>query len=131
MMKATRKRYGTEFKAKVALEAIARFGRPAIFNTDQGSQFTSTAFTDVLHKHKIAISMDGRGAWRDNVFVERLWRSIKYEEVYLKAYDSVAEARASIGRYLSFYNTRRPHSSLDRRTPDQAYFTRLPQIAAA
>ena len=112
-------------------EALARCGRPEIVNTDQGSQFTSTAFTEVLHKHKIAISMDGRGAWRDNVFVERLWRSVKYEEVYLKAYDSVAEARASIGRYLAFYNSRRPHSSLDRRTPDQAYFDPLPQLAAA
>ena len=96
-----------------------------------GSQFTSTAFTEVLLKHEIAISMDGKVAWRDNVFVERLWRSIKYEEVYLKAYDSVSEARASIGRYLAFYNGRRPHSSLDRRTPDQAYFTPLPQRAAA
>jgi putative transposase len=112
-------------------EALARYGRPEIVNTDQGSQFTSTAFTEVLHKHKIAISMDGRGAWRDNVFVERLWRSVKYEEVYLKAYDSVAEARASIGRYLAFYNSRRPHSSLDRRTPDQAYLDPLPQLAAA
>jgi putative transposase len=112
-------------------EALACYGRPEIFNTDQGSQFTSTAFTDVLHKHEIAISMDGRGAWRDNVFVERLWRSIKYEEVYLKAYDSVSEARASIGRYLTFYNSRRPHSRLDRRTPDQAYFIPLPQLAAA
>jgi putative transposase len=112
-------------------EALARYGRPVIFNTDQGSQFTSTAFTDVLHTHEIAISMDGKGAWRDNVFVERLWRSIKYEEVYLKAYNSVSEARASIGQYLTFYNSRRPHSSLDRRTPDQAYFTPLPQLAAA
>jgi putative transposase len=112
-------------------EALARYGRPEIFNTDQGSQFTSTAFTDVLLKHEIAISMDGKGAWRDNVFVERLWRSIKYEEVYLRAYDSVSEARSSIGRYLTFYNGRRPHSSLDRRTPDQAYFTPLPQLAAA
>src|ERR671921_1340422 len=112
-------------------DALARYGRPEIFNTDQGSQFTSTAFTDVLLKHEIAISMDGKGAWRDNVFVERLWRSIKYEEVYLKAYDSVAEARASIGRYLAFYNGRRPHSSLDRRTPDQAYLTKLPQSVAA
>ena len=112
-------------------EALARYGRPGIFNTDQGSQFTSTAFTEVLLKNEIAISMDGKGAWRDNVFVERLWRSIKYEEVYLKAYDSVSEARASIGRYLAFYNGRRPHSSLDRRTPDQAYFIRLPQLAAA
>ena len=112
-------------------EALAHYGRPEIFNTDQGSQFTSHDFTQVLLKHAIAISMDGKGAWRDNVFVERLWRSIKYEEVYLKAYDSVAEARASIGRYLAFYNGRRPHSSLDRRTPDQAYFTPLPQLAAA
>ena len=95
-------------------EAIARYGRPEIFNTDQGSQFTSHDFTSVLLKNEIAISMDGKGAWRDNVFVERLWRSIKYEEVYLRAYDSVAEARASIGRYLTFYNGRRPHSSLDR-----------------
>jgi putative transposase len=85
----------------------------------------------VLLKNEIAISMDGKGAWRDNVFVERLWRSIKYEEVYLKAYDSVSEARASIGRYLAFYNGRRPHSSLDRSTPDQAYFNSLPQRAAA
>jgi putative transposase len=112
-------------------EALARHGRPEIFNTDQGSQFTGGAFTGVLSRNEIAISMDGKGAWRDNVFVERLWRSVKYEEVYLRAYDTVAEARASIGRYLSFYNTRRPHSSLDRQTPDQAYFTRLPQIAAA
>ena len=112
-------------------EALARHGRPGIVNTDQGSQFTGEAFTGVLTRNAIAISMDGKGAWRDNVFVERLWRSVKYEEVYLRAYDTVAEARASIGRYLSFYNTRRPHSSLDRRTPDQAYFTRLPQIAAA
>src|SRR5947208_39718 len=112
-------------------EALARQGRPEIFNTDQGSQFTSEAFTGVLTRNGIAISMDGKGAWRDNVFVERLWRSVKYEEVYLRAYDTVAEARASIGRYLSFYNTRRPHSSLDRQTPDRAYFTRLPQIAAA
>jgi putative transposase len=112
-------------------EALARCGRPEIVNTDQGSQFTSTAFTEVLQKNQIAISMDGKGAWRDNVFVERLWRSIKYEEVYLKAYDSVSEARASIGHYLTFYNSRRPHSSLDRRTPDQAYFNPLPQLAAA
>jgi putative transposase len=95
------------------------------------SQFTSTAFTEVLHKHEIAISMDGKGAWRDNVFVERLWRSVKYEEVFLKAHDSVAQARASIGQYPTFYNGRRLHSSLDRRTPDQAYFNPLPQLAAA
>jgi putative transposase len=112
-------------------EALARHGRPEIFNTDQGSQFTSHDFTGVLNKAGIAISMDGKGAWRDNVFVERLWRSIKYEEIYLKAYNTVSEARASIGRYLTFYNGRRPHSSLDRQTPDQAYFNRLPQTAAA
>ena len=112
-------------------EALARYGCPEIFNTDQGSQFTSHDFTSVLRKNEIAISMDGKGAWRDNVFVERLWRSIKYEEVYLRAYETVSDARASIGRYLAFYNGRRPHSSLDRQTPDQAYFTRLPQSAAA
>lgn len=112
-------------------EAMARYGRPEIVNTDQGSQFTSHDFTSVLLKNGIAISMDGKGAWRDNVFVERLWRSIKYEEVYLKAYNSVSEARASIDRYMAFYNSRRPHSSLDRRTPDQAYFIQLPQLAAA
>jgi putative transposase len=112
-------------------DALARHGRPEVFNTDQGSQFTSHAFTGVLLKAGIAISMDGKGSWRDNVFVERLWRSIKYEEVYLRAYDTVSDARASIGRYLAFYNGRRPHSSLDRQTPDQAYFDRLPQSVAA
>ena len=112
-------------------EALARHGRPEVFNSDQGSQFTSHDFTSVLLKAGIAISMDGRGSWRDNVFVERLWRSIKYEEVYLRAYNTVSEAQASIGRYLAFYNGRRPHSSLDRQTPDQAYFNRLPQSVAA
>jgi len=112
-------------------EALAKYGKPEIFNTDQGSQFTGDAFTGVLKRHDISISMDGKGAWRDNVFVERLWRSIKYEEVYLHAYDSVGEARQSIGRYLEFYNGRRPHSSLDGMTPDQAYFTELPIRTAA
>jgi len=112
-------------------EALAKYGRPDIFNTDQGCQFTSAAFTGVLLNNAIAISMDGKGSWRDNVFVERIWRSVKYEEVYLKAYASVGEARTSIGRYLDFYNRQRPHSSLDRRTPDEAYFDRLPQRAAA
>ena len=120
-----------DFCLEALAEALAKHGRPEIFNTDQGSQFTSEAFTGVLIANEIAISMDGRGAWRDNVFVERIWKSVKYEEVYLRAYDSVAEARASIGRYLDFYNTRRPHSSLDRRTPDEAYFDHLPQSAAA
>jgi putative transposase len=103
-------------------EALAKHGGPEIFNTDQGSQFTGAAFTDVLINNGIKISMDGKGAWRDNVFVERLWRSVKYEEVYLHAYDSVSDARASIGCYLDLYNRRRPHSSLDGMTPDQAYF---------
>ena len=120
-----------DFCVEVLEEALARHGKPEIFNTDQGSQFTSHAFTSVLREVGIAISMDGRGAWRDNVFVERLWRSVKYEEIYLHAYDSVSTARASIGRYLAFYNGRRPHSSLDRRTPDQAYFDRLTHPAAA
>ena len=112
-------------------EALARHGRPEVFNTDQGSQFTSHDFTDVLLKAGVAISMDGKGSWRDNIFIERLWRSIKYEEIYLRAYETVSDARASIGRYLAFYNGRRPHSSLDRQTPDQAPFTRLPQSVAA
>jgi len=112
-------------------DALARHGKPDIFNTDQGSQFTGAAFTGALVSNGIAISMDGKGAWRDNVFVERLWRSIKYEEVYLRAYNSVGEARASIGHYLDFYNSRRPHSSLDGATPDQAYFTQLPLRLAA
>ncbi len=112
-------------------EALARHGKPEIVNTDQGSQFTCPAFTGVLASRKISISMDGKGAWRDNVFTERLWRSIKYEEVYLRAYESVAAARASIGRYLGFYNSRRPHSSLDGMTPDRAYFGTLPLRSAA
>jgi putative transposase len=120
----------TDFCVEALEEALMRFGRPDIFNTDQGSQFTSIAFTSVLLREKITISMDGKGAWRDNVIVERLWRSVKYEEVYLHAYASVPEARASLGRYLTFYNSGRPHSSLDRRTPDQAYFNR-PLLAAA
>ncbi|WP_458380027.1 IS3 family transposase [Sinorhizobium medicae] len=110
----------TAFCIEAVEEALARYGKPDIFNTDQGSQFTSVDFTAVLKKAETAISMDGKGAWRDNVFVERLWRSIKYEEVYLHAYKTVSEARVGIGRYLTFYNTRRPHSSLDRQTPDQA-----------
>ncbi|AXJ97538.1 IS3-like element ISKpn11 family transposase [Salmonella enterica subsp. enterica serovar Virchow] len=121
-----------DFCIEAVEDALARYGKPEIFNTDQGSQFTSIDFTAVLKKAEIAISMDGKGAWRDNVFVERLWRSIKYEEVYLHAYKTVSEARAGIGRYLAFYNSRRPHSSLDRQTPDQAYFNALaPMMVAA
>jgi putative transposase len=112
-------------------DALAHHGKPDIFNTDQGSQFTGSAFTGILANNGIAISMDGKGAWRDNVFVERLWRSVKYEEVYLRAYESVSEARTSISRYLDFYNRRRPHSSLDGATPDQAYFNPLPLRTAA
>ena len=120
-----------DFCVEALEEALAKHGRPEIFNTDQGSQFTSQAFTGVLIENGIAISMDGKGSWRDNVFVERLWKSIKYEEVYLRAYDSVGEARASLGRYLDFYNRQRPHSSLDRRTPDEAYFNPPLMVAAA
>jgi putative transposase len=120
-----------DFCVEAVEEALARHGKLDIFNTDQGSQFTSIAFTQELKDAKIAISMDGRGAWRDNVFVERLWRTIKYEEVYLHAYCDVPKARAAIGKYLTFYNTKRPHSSLDRKTPDQAYFKALQPIPAA
>ena len=116
---------------EVIEQAFARWGMPEIVNTDQGSQFTATKFTDVVLAQGCQLSMDGRGAWRDNVFVERLWRSVKYEEVYLRAYDTVSDARASIGRYLAFYNGRRPHSSLDRKTPDNAYFNALMPIPAA
>jgi len=112
-------------------DALTRHGKPEIFNTDQGSQFTGASFTGVLADNGITISMDGKGAWRDNVFVERLWKSVKYEEVYLRAYETVSEARSSIGSYLDFYNGRRPHSSLDGRTPDQAYFDLPPLRAAA
>ena len=119
------------FCVETLQDALVKHGKPEIFNTDQGSQFTGAAFTGVLVDHGIAISMDGKEAWRDNVFVERLWRSVKYEEVYLRAYDSVGDARASIGRYLNFYNARRPHSSLDGTTPDQAYFVPPPIRMAA
>ena len=120
-----------DFCVEAVEEALARHGKPEIFNTDQGSQFTGIDFIKLLSDNKITISMDGKGAGRDNVFVERLWRSVKHEEVYIRAYDSVGEARHSIGRYFEFYNSKRPHSSLDRKTPDQAYFQHMPQSAAA
>ncbi|HVP09660.1 MAG TPA: IS3 family transposase [Phycisphaerae bacterium] len=120
-----------EFCVEALEEALTRHGTPEIFNTDQGSQFTGLEFTGVLLKNKVKISMDGKGAWRDDVFVERLWRSVKHEEVYLKAYDSVPEARASIGRYLDFYNSRRPHSHHGGRTPDHAWFAALAPAAVA
>ena len=112
----------TDFCVEALQEALHRFGRPEIFNTDQGSQFTSEAFTDVLKDHGIAISMDGKGRWVDNVFVERLWRSVKYEDIYLKAYDTPTQLHRGLEEYFSFYNTRRRHSSLNRRTPDTVYF---------
>jgi putative transposase len=112
-------------------EAINKYGTPEIMNTDQGSQFTSDAFTTLIKDNDIRISMDGKGAWRDNVFVERLWRSVKYEEVYFHAYGSLSEASAGLDKYFRFYNSRRPHSSLDGQTPDQVYFKSLPQILAA
>jgi putative transposase len=117
----------TDFCVDAVRDAIARYGCPEIFNTDQGSQFTSIEFTGLLKEHGIRISMDGKGCWRDNVFVERLWRSVKYEEVYLRAYDSVSEAKAHLGAYFHKYNTRRPHQSLDGQTPDTIYFNNLPQ----
>ena len=120
-----------DFCVEALEEAIARYGPPEIFNTDQGSQFTAASFVGVLQKHKIQISMDGRGAWRDNVFVERLWKSVKYEEVYLHAYDSVAAAKSGIGKYFSFYNSQRPHTALDRQTPDTVYFDSQLLAAAA
>jgi putative transposase len=120
-----------DFCVEALEEAITRYGVPEIMNTDQGSQFTGTEFIGTLERHHIAISMDGKGCWRDNVFVERLWKTIKYEEVYLHAYDTVSAANESLARYVSFYNGRRPHTALDRQTPDAAYFNRLPLAAAA
>jgi putative transposase len=120
-----------DFCVEALEEALARFGTPEIFNTDQGAQFTGREFISVLKAHNIRISMDGKGRWRDNVFVERLWRSVKYEEVYLHAYDSVTAARSGIARYMQFFNTRRPHTALDRRTPDAVYFDSLPLAVAA
>jgi len=106
-------------------EALRRYDAPEIMNTDQGSQFTSDAFTGVLVAHGVAISMDGRGRWMDNVFIERLWRSVKYEEVYLKAYESIPEARRELAAYFDFYNERRRHQGLENRTPDAVYWSTL------
>jgi putative transposase len=115
-----------------ALEAAIRaYGCPGILNTDQGSQFTSTAFVALVQQHGIRFSMDGKGAWRDNLFVERLWKSVKYEAVYLHAYDSVAAAHQGLTRYFTFYNSGRPHSALDGQTPDMVHFGSLPHREAA
>jgi len=121
----------TDFCIDAVQEAVGKYGPPQIFNTDQGSQFTDKDFVALIQdEHGIALSMDGKGCWRDNVFIERFWRSIKYEEVYLRAYESVSEAKASIARYIAFYNEQRPHSSLDGRTPDEVYFIAAGQTAA-
>ena len=112
----------SEFCVEALQEALARFGAPQIFNTDQGSQFTAEAFTEVLKANGVQISMDGKGRWVDNVFIERLWRSVKYEEVYLHAYETPKQANEALSRYFAFYNGRRPHQSLEQRTPDAVYF---------
>ena len=121
----------TSFCVEALEEALSQHGKPEIFNTDQGSQFSSEAFTGRLKEEGIQISMDGKGRWADNVFVERLWRSLKYEHVYLHAYESVGDARRKISSYFEFYNSRRPHSSLGAQTPDQVYFHRSPEALAA
>ena len=121
----------TSFCLDALEEALARFGAPEIFNTDQGSQFTSEDFIEMLSTRGISISMDGRGRWIDNIFIERLWRSVKYEEVYLKAYDSISEARKGLMVYFDFYNRLRKHQSLDRKTPDEVYWTTLSQKQVA
>jgi putative transposase len=122
----------TDFCLEALREAIHRYGTPEIFNTDQGSQFTSMDFTDLLKDHGVAISMDGKGCWRDNIFVERLWRSVKYEEVYLHAYDSVSDAKQGLAKYFTFYNQRRPHQTFGGTPPDRTYFDNLskPQAVA-
>jgi putative transposase len=119
------------YAKEVIEQAFARYGTPEIVNTDQGSQFTAIEFTDAVLDKGCKLSMDGRGAWRDNVFVERLWRSVKYECVYLKAYDGVSAARADIAAYMTWYNTRRPHSSLERLTPEEKYLATLPAMQLA
>ena len=113
-----------DFCVEALEEALRRYGKPQIFNTDQGSQFTSEAFTDVLKGARIDISMDGKGRWMDNIFIERLWRSVKYEEIYLHAYETVADVKAGLNRYFSFYNSKRTHQALGRLTPDEVYFTK-------
>jgi putative transposase len=121
----------TSFCIDALEEAISLYGTPRIFNTDQGSQFTSDGFTAILKKHDIRISMDGRGRWMDNVFIERLWKSVKYEDVYLKAYDSIATARKELANWFTRYNIRRRHQGLDEKTPDEVYWSILPETRKA
>ena len=115
----------TDFCIEAIQEALVSYGNPDIFNTDQGCQFTSQEFTGLLKDHGIQISMDGTGCWRDNVFVERLWRSVQDEEVYVRAYDSIRAARQGVGRYRTFYNQTRPHRALDGKTPEKVYCDNL------
>jgi putative transposase len=121
----------SDFCIDALQEAITKYGSPEIFNTDQGSQFTSDAFVHELKLRHIRISMDGKGRWMDNVIVERLWRSVKYEEVYLKAYDSVNQAKSELSVYFEFYNSKRPHSSLNSETPDRFYIDHIERRKAA
>lgn len=120
-----------DFCVEALEEAIAVYGPPEIFNTDQGAQFTSIAFTEVLERNGVTISMDGKGRWIDNVFIERFWRSLKYEEVYLKAYENAEQARNEIGAYIAYFNTRRRHQSMGRRTPDDVFFGQPADARAA
>lgn len=121
----------TGFCADALEEALEKHGKPGIFNTDKGCQFTSMEFTDILKEADIQISMDGKGRWMDNVFIERLWWSLKYECVYLQAFENGTESRDGIGGWISYYNSERPHSSLDGRTPDEVYFNpRRKKLAA-
>ena len=122
----------TDFCIDAVEEAVERYGPPEIFNTDQGVQFTSSDFVQVIReKHGIALSMDGKGCWRDNVMIERFWRSLKYEEVYLHAYDGTSATKSGIGKYVAFYNSSRPHVALDGPTPDAVYFAQSPRNIAA
>jgi putative transposase len=121
----------TSFCLEALEEALQKYGTPGIFNTDQGSQFTSLEFTNILTNHGIRISMDGQGRWRDNVFIERLWKTVKYQEVYLKAYESISDARKELTKFFDRYNVRRPHQGLHDMTPDEVYWTTLPKMEDA
>jgi putative transposase len=121
----------TSFCIEALEEALRKYGAPDIFNTDQGSQFTSDDFIQVLKDHGIKPSMDGRGRWRDNIFIERLWKTVKYQEVYLKAYESITHAKKELAKFFDRYNTRRPHQGLNDRTPDEVYWSTLPRAKDA